>query len=162
MIKCSHRVHALNMYVHITHQCGTHKNLCMQMHSCVNLCMCMRERVCQTPAAGLKLKPYAERDSGLDQNENKRQKWTLKNWERRGEKHTWGEQEEEKCTVCLRREEWAIAFAAVLQLVSELLFHLDVRQTSPIGSLLSAVCLHVKEIGGNGGGKETSERNLKE
>lgn len=32
------------------------------------------------------------------------------------------------------------------------------RQTSPIGSLLSAVCLNVKAIGENGGGKETSER----
>lgn len=55
-----------------------------------------------------------------------------------------------------------IAFAAVLQLVSGLLFYQDVRQTSPIGSLLSAVCLNVKAIGENGGGKETSERHLKE
>lgn len=38
----------------------------------------------------------------------------------------------------------------------------NVRQTFPIGSLLSAVCLNVKAIREIGGVKETSQRHLKE
>lgn len=49
------------------------------------------------------------------------------------------------------------AFAAVLQLVSLLRFYHNVRQTFPVGSLLSAVRFNVRAIGKIGGGKETSE-----
>lgn len=66
--------------------------------------------------------------------------------EKRG-KNEWREKEEERGIVW-EGKEWAIAFAAVPQLATGL-FLIRMYQDLSAGSLLSAVCLNVKAIGGN-------------
>lgn len=63
-----------------------------------------------------------------------------------GGKGKWCEQYEKMPVVC-EGKGLGIAFAAVLRLVSRLLFYQDVRQTFPIGSLLSAVSQNVTQLG---------------
>lgn len=40
MIKCCHGAHALNIHVHVTHQCGTHKNLWCGVCTCILVWIC--------------------------------------------------------------------------------------------------------------------------
>lgn len=149
MIKCSHRARALNMHVHVTHQCGMHKNLRFGVCTCFPVWICACVRVSLADCSGRleiktlcgtwlmirrELKQKAEENTGGEK------------MERGEEKKANGESGRRRSVLSERGRSERLP---LLQSYSLCLGCCFVRQTFPIGSLLSAVCFNVKAIGEN-------------
>lgn len=131
------------------HQCEMHKNLWCVVCTCILVRLCACEPVSLADSSGrLEIKTLCGT-------------WLVIRWElkQKAEEST-GEKKEsrgEQNKMGSAGEKRESAFAAVLQLVSGLLFIRIPDRPFPVGSPLSVVGLNVNEIGKIDGGEETCE-----
>lgn len=151
MIKCSHGAHALNIHVHVTHQCGMHKNLWCGVCTCILVWIRACVPVSLADSSGRleiktlcgtwlvirwELKQKAEESTGK------------KKGEQRGAKSN-GESGRGRSVLSERGRRERVPLLQSYSLCLGCLFIRMSDRPFPVGSPLSVVCLNVNEIGEN-------------